>query len=386
VKKIEIIFLTENSQVRELVEKYWEIDDKELFVTKTRDLAKSFGVPATRLNDTIKRSASAFALDKHCTNCKKPYPLGNRTDFDQRHYKKSWECDNCSQQRKDEENKRRLAVEEEKRNFIYKQFDPNLKQGRTLGDFSLRDAIYILSVIRSGATEDYAYIRPINFFDEKLSPDFDFSIDVLRYLYQRGLLVPHPGSPVNAFSFEGDGSSFSLDKVFWLRPKSASIREIVNHLEAVFRNDDFPTEWQGEIPQIWRELILQEGLELLKYYAGKRDFSIKVGEKTTDVITTILEDYGVAHLQNFLWRAASDSADYLVREKVSRGQAANSIITRLQGGYERARANNWTIKPYGRDYELPQTIVSKVFFNSFMKIPDTYREMTPPDLKRQEVM
>jgi hypothetical protein len=385
VKKIEIVFLTEDSNTKELILKYWEFDSKEKFTNKTRDLSKSFGVPATRLNDVIKRNSSAFALDKNCIRCKKPYPISSRSDFDQRYYNKTWECNDCSQQRKEEENKRILVAEEEKRHLIHKHFDPNLKQGRTLSDFSLRDGMYLLSMIRGGATEDYTYIRPISSFNENLSPDFEFTIDILKYVYRRDLLVPHPDSPLEGFSFENDQSRFFLDKVFWLRPKLANLREVVNHLETIFRGVTLPSHWEDEVPHVWRDIVLQEGLELLEYYAAQRGFTIKVGEKTIDVLTTILEDYGVAHLQNFLWSAASGAADYLVRERVPKPQAANSIITRLQGGYERARANSWTVKPYNRNFDLPQTIVSKVFFNSIMKIPDTYREMTPPDLKRREL-
>lgn len=64
---------------------------------------------------------------------------------------------------------------------------------------------------------------------------------------------------------------------------------------------------------------------------------------------------------------------------IPRARAANSIVTRLQGNYERARANAWEIKPYGLLFNLPQSLISKAFFNSIMQMPDSYRTSLPPE-------
>lgn len=139
--------------------------------------------------------------------------------------------------------------------------------------------MYFLRLVRGGANEDYQYIIPMQSFQESLTPEEDFTIDVLKYLYRRSILTPHPGSPVEAFTFNEEGSTFHLKEVFWVRPQWADLREAANFFESLIKGDELPEEWKKDIPILWREIVLQEGIELLKHYTLEHGFYLRIWRK-----------------------------------------------------------------------------------------------------------
>jgi len=115
---------------------------------------------------------------------------------------------------------------------------------------------------------------------------------------------------------------------------------------------------------------------------GEHDLPFKAGEKTVALLADMLETFSVGQAYNFIWRAARDAAAYMVRERVPAARAANSAIGNMQRNMERARAEGWQMKPYGRDRRLPVSAVSHTFFTVAMQVPDFMsaqrREVTLP--------
>ncbi|MEL7436482.1 MAG: hypothetical protein AAFN11_21255, partial [Chloroflexota bacterium] len=60
----------------------------------------------------------------------------------------------------------------------------------------------------------------------------------------------------------------------------------------------------------------------------------------------------------------------LVRKQTTKQHAANTVVGSIQRQSERAKAEGWEIKPYNRNYNSPQSIVSEVFFNVVLQIGD----------------
>jgi hypothetical protein len=85
----------------------------------------------------------------------------------------------------------------------------------------------------------------------------------------------------------------------------------------------------------------------------------------------------VAQICNFIWRAAKDAAAFYVREAVSKQHAANTVIGAIQRYGERAKAEGWDIKPYRRNFDCPQSMVSEVLFNAVLRIGDDGFNRTP---------
>lgn len=289
-------------------------------------------------------------------------------------------CHSCSDEEKQRRSEAKLEVEQLQRRKISEVWEPRDQPARPIDDYTLMDAVFMLSMVRGGAAEDYSYIKPVNFFEEPLTPNSEFDNDFLNHIVDREIFTPHPGSSISAFEFTQDGpTKFYLHKVHWVMPQWGNIRDNTGAIESMVARIESLLHWKKSIPFVWRDIVLQEGIELLKHYAREHQFDVQVGEKTTDILTTILERYSLGQLQNLLWRATRDAAAYYVRERVPKARAANSIITRLQGSYERALADSWEVKPYNRLFNLPQSLISKVFFNFVMRMPDSYRTSLPPD-------
>lgn len=63
------------------------------------------------------------------------------------------------------------------------------------------------------------------------------------------------------------------------------------------------------------------------------------------------------------------SAALLQKDKhLSNQKAANSIITFAQSYAERAKINKWVISNFSRIKELPESMLSKFFFERILKI------------------
>ena len=350
------------------------------FVYLTGDIANELGVPPQTLTSLIRKHTTAVAIDKQCADCGRFYPLTSRSSFSERRPSRAWMCPDCIAAERQRSVEAKLNAKQIHRENISEIWDPNNRHARTLEEYSLMDVVSMLSMVRGGAAEDYSYIKPVNSFDEHLTPNTEFTVDILNYVFDRDLLTPHPGSRVDAFKFtDHRPTSFYLYKVNWVMPQWGNLRDITSMLEEIIARGELPSSWKESIPEVWQSIVLQEGTELLEHYVTEHKFSLQVGEKTVDVLASILRHYSVAQLQNFLWRAARDAAAYYVRENIPKARAANSIVTRLQGNYERARASAWEIKPYSRLFNLPQSLISKVFFNSIMQMPDSYRTSLPPD-------
>jgi hypothetical protein len=57
-----------------------------------------------------------------------------------------------------------------------------------------------------------------------------------------------------------------------------------------------------------------------------------------------------------------------MRERIPKQQAANSVVGNIQRAADRAQAEGWNVKPYGRDRRCPQSMVSIVLFDAVLKI------------------
>jgi len=115
--------------------------------------------------------------------------------------------------------------------------------------------------MRIGASEDYSRIHPISVCEGLFSPTETLSADILRNLYQAGLIYVDPGSSAHAFA--DDLSSFYLFKVAWLPPYSisGSSADIVREIEEIFRTRIWPEAWLDESTEFWRKMALHECLQ-----------------------------------------------------------------------------------------------------------------------------
>ena len=195
-------------------------------------------------------------------------------------------------------------------------------------------------------------------------------------------------SNIDAFLFDEQVESTTAYypvKVDWLLLPSLKIEEkksYIRDLEKLISGDSHPVSWVEELQPIWKEIAKHECIEYLQYQAELRDMKLdKVGEKTNTIFESLLENYSIGQIFNLTFQSAMSSSDYAIRENIPKYRAKNMLIGNIQRKADKARAEGWVVKNSRRDFKCPQTIISSMFFDTFMKIGKSALEVTMPKIK-----
>lgn len=172
---------------------------------------------------------------------------------------------------------------------------------------------------------------------------------------------------------------FDIFRVVWRIASEDSGEALVPALQEKLRTQAWNPGWREEAPELWRAIVREEALECLLVCLDDHQLgrSFSPGEKTSMVLEAALETYSLARVWGMIWRAAKDAAAARARGTPP-WQAANSVITRVQGFTERAVANKWELTPYRRSWRAPRSALSQTFFDGLLRFPAYEDERTPP--------
>src|SRR6185436_8693 len=356
-------------------------------------LAAAFNMSPAEVRAVVSRSCVVFYAASRCVNCGKPYVLRSREDL--RHgvwrYRKQ-PCDQCQESERLEaqragEEQRRLRYAAIKADITERQASAWWGDPRLL---SFEDAVFLLAVFRAGGSEDLLYVAPQSDFALPLSPTTTFDRRILLQLYQRGILAVHPGSKPDSIlgnTAEPFASFFTL-KVHWLLPVPAtgpSTARYLEDLETLLKSPaDWPDDWAADAPELHRVIAFEECLEYLRLSLEEHGFESQPGEKLSLVMRSVLRQFSIAQVYNFIWRAARDAAAFYVRERTSKTHARNIVPGSIQRMAERAVAEKWAVKPYRRDRRAPESQVSHVLFTMALQLPEGGFNTVPPPAPPEE--
>lgn len=275
-------------------------------------------------------------------------------------------CEICEETRKEliiqEENQKRLQIRERYSENNYDKV-PEAK-------LSLEDKLYLAVLLRGRMDENLHYINPVAVHGKKLTPTKDFTVELIKTLTGRKLIVPHCESAINAFvDDETFPNTYYVDRVNFrinIEPDDGLYRSMIQRLlypeQKEFEKDkDFCFE-------MWNKISLNESLEYLLYSLEKVGFDFSPGEKTINVFEHLLEHYSVAQIYSIVYRAVANSTKLYQERKMSKRHAANTVITSCESYGERAIAEGWNLTKYRRNYDLPETLISSIFFTTILKI------------------
>jgi len=364
----------------EICELFWEIDDEFGFVYRVSDIAAQFGLRNRDISKIVGTYCQAHSPGEMCIQCGQPAFYTSRSDFQQktrwRGGAKQWICAGCErsvrEERAREYERQQLEELEKKRTILRDAFD--LEYTITLDPkvLSLEDAIYLISFVRLGASEDFEVVEPILTLPGILAPTPKLTYEILKRLIALRIIIPHPASVPDAFNFEDDRiKSYHLDRVKWGLVFGADLdqkKKTIQAVETILKSSEWPDEWQNQRQTLWKKVALEECLAYLNVCMTEHKFSFNPGDKTYLVLDSALEDFSIAQVYNLVWAATRDAAAYQVREGVSRNHAANMVIGSIQRKAERALAEGWQVKAYRRDFRCPQSAVTSVLFNLVLQI------------------
>lgn len=235
------------------------------------------------------------------------------------------------------------------------------------------DAVYLLSFIRVAASESLSVFGPLNSIGDRLSPSQGYNMEILCHLLAENLIMLHPDSPSEAFSFENETPfKYDMMKVNYALPTSHDVektKDFVSKLDSTFRvNEWWPCHWHEQKLALWRKVALEESLEYLLYVLNQHNLPFSPGAKTVLTLENLLEQYSVAQAHTIIWSAAQKAAAFYQRGGVAKQHAANTVVARIQGYAEKAAAERWDVKQGRRDYNCPQSMISRVLFDTALKI------------------
>src|SRR5690606_22607586 len=163
------------------------------------------------------------------------------------------------------------------------------RQQIEIEELSFEHAVCLLSFVRAGVNEDLTSVKPINLLPASgpFAPTKELHYDTLKMLYQNRLIYVHPDSPLEAFIFDENNktviSQFYLDDVMWALPygkRSSKSEHLIEDLENVFLNMNWPNHWFEERIPFWQKISLHECLQYLMFSLDQHGFKFTPGEKT----------------------------------------------------------------------------------------------------------
>gem|GEM_PF-586142 len=281
-------------------------------------------------------------------------------------YEDNCKCDTCIFLRKEREK----AEEIEQRRKINNIHDLNKLNPRKYEDLNIYEKLYLTALAREGLDEDLRKIKPISMFDRRLAPTTKYAISIGRYLSNNNIISPHPDSPISAFE-KGENFPYSyyIDEVYYhinLTSDKYCNKELLQRVLNPMEEDivaDIETLYN-----IWIEIAVEECKENLIYNMDAVGFNYDIGEKTEMLFEDLLRNFSLGQIFYMNYKGANDSLRFYTEKNPNKKHASNTVIGNIQKYAERVIANGWDVINYNRPYKTPQTAISEIFFNRYLKI------------------
>lgn len=362
---MQLKILTNDQQCTCICEDYWLQDEDGKFVLKVQEIAIKHEVKAHIVSQHVKQHAYVWLASICCRCCEEPYRFSTRIQYQERNRYAGSICQKCS-----EAERKNIMVQ--KRNILIQFRQAAAVNNKPdLATLDLKSIIYLLAIIHALSNEDLSAIEPLNDYpDYTLSPDPIFDRCILRHLIDKHLLLINLDSFPEAVELNADDTT-TINFVMSTFDFSLDQLEMSN-----FINEFLDTETlcnikhSPEFIELCNEVQLQECLAFLTVKLEEHQLYFSPGEKTQHTLRQCLESFSVAQTYNFIWRAVRDAAAYYMRSHVSKKQAANTVVRSISRSLEQALAHGWDVKAFSRNYDLPQSSLSHIIFNTLLGTDD----------------
>lgn len=358
-----------NEQIYEVIKKYY--DDE-----KINDILNDYKISITP-SKLVKVFPSVF-LKAHCKKCNSQLHGEFKSKSSLHIIGPKEACPNCSHKVNSRFcdcyfcEKERIELEEEKKKIVNATFinaDVPLISEK---DLSLEDRFYMSVILRAALSEDMRIIGPLNEISRKIAPTNKLIKEIMDTLTARNLILISEYSSLDAFVLEIDeeGERDISYHGYQVAYKINIIADDGNYYSMIQRllypnPESFNVEFCYEK---WRQIALNEIEEYLLFEMNKVGYSFNLGKKSYQVFDYLLNHFSTAQIFNIIYRAVANSTRRYQAKEITKIHAQNSVITSCESQGHRAIAENWTLKPYGRNFALPESIISEVLFNSIMQI------------------
>lgn len=288
----------------------------------------------------------------------------------------SCSCENCVQKLREknevELQKMKSIIRKTHHEKRYKQLKEN--------DLTLENKLYLAVLLRGGLTECLTQIKPLISITEPLTPTSNWNLILVTSLASKGIIVPHWDSDPSAFidpenfphTYFNEYVIFRLNLEAFDDNYSNMIQRLLYpSVEQFFSDSTFCIE-------MWNKISLNESIEYLIYSLEKVGFDFNPGKKTIQVFEHLLRHYSVSQIYCIIYGAIAKSTKLYQEKKLSKSRAANTVITFCESHGEIAISKGWKISKYRRNYDLPESLLSRIFFTSILNIANLGFHKKPP--------
>lgn len=279
------------------------------------------------------------------------------------------DCENCQQKREQFIKEKRQAIVDAYSTDVDKVGYDNL---------SATAKIFLSALLHAGLNERATKISGPKIAESKLSPTSEFDKNIVKRLSEENAILVDPDSPIEAFSADEFPKYYYIYDVNYLINIDTDSIEI-SDLE--YPDRDEIIKHKEECLELWKQLALYECLEYLVGQMKKAKFEFNPQEKTKLVINHLIEEYSIGQIRNLIYGSVNNAAAWYQKSNVSRNHAANSVITTLNNRGDKAKVENWHLKPYQRSYGTKTSQLSMVLFDGILQLGNRgYEEVPSIDL------
>lgn len=287
-------------------------------------------------------------------------------------------CENCENKRgldrerkEKEEREMRFSLQRK----IQKTYQYTGLEQKELSDLSFEDRVYLGAILRGFLSEDMTTINPVDL--SNLSPNSDFSCEILRELFKKRIILVDGTSDITAFEMNDNfPDTFYLNRVIYRlnlkmpSDKAKFIRELLYPKETLDKEKE-------DMYKLWKKIAVEECIEYLLYQFNKVGFEFSPGKKTYALFEELLDDFSVSQIYAIIYPKVAYASKLYLERTLSRKQAANSVISACRTYGEKIKIEGWEFKGYSRIKDLPPSVVSEYFFNRIIEIGDKGFSMVP---------
>lgn len=330
----------------------------------------------TEYKDSQKyQNISYFRRNKKDIFCKECGHQDNKNEFNQFYCN----CDNCTQHKRTAEELKVKSAKEYTNQVIDSQKDSSISIEDIKYD-SVITKTYLLTHLLYLYDDKKHILKPVNALDGiKFSPSIELGFamigDLLEYVIR---FQDTPTIYEYVYLKEGD-SDFSYQPYNCTYSLNLCDNREINFAKLVTlcETNEYYEGIDDEALDLWLKIAKEELKEYLYYLFEKYNFDTDyIGDAILEKLDLILEDFSVSEGYAILYSSVSGSASYK-QTGISHKHAVNSVNSYIANNIVKRKSGEWQTKGYKRNYELPQTAISMVFFNNILKIGEQGFTLVP---------
>ncbi|HLX52950.1 MAG TPA: hypothetical protein VKR58_03365 [Aquella sp.] len=130
-----------------------------------------------------------------------------------------------------------------------------------------------------------------------------------------------------------------------------------------------------ELYQIIIKISVYECIAHLQLNLKRRSIVTNVSERAHSLFKKLLDSFSVNIIWGIIYSSIKSTSDYILKHKgtyKSRNESylATVLYNKIESFAERALINNWDLTAFKRDFDLPQSSISRLVFNTILKTDD----------------